>query len=201
MHGFAIDSDGAVATDGSVVTIENRAPSLTGTAIVPSVGVTTDTSLSCTSVVSDDDGETPNLIYEWTVGSNIYTGDTLSLDNTMASPGDTILCSVFATDGYGGTVTDTASVTVENSDPVIYSVTITPQANVSSVTLLTCDHTAFDYDGDTPSPSYSWSNLTTGINHASSNTLPYPFGYIANRCCTMWSHGYRYRWWQCSLMI
>ena len=64
-------------------------------------------------------------------------------------------------DGYGGST--------ENTDPVL---SITPDTAVNIESLLTCGYTASDADGDTPTPTYVWTNLTTGVVYSlTSETL------------------------------
>ena len=148
-------------------TISNRAPTLANTGITPNSGITTDTALTCATTVSDDDGESLTPTYTWTMGANTYTGDSLQLDSTMSAPGDSITCTVDVADGYGGTATDTASVTVTNTDPVISDVTIGYSGDLTSTTQLTCNYSATDADNQTLTPAYTWTNLSTNTQFAS----------------------------------
>ena len=161
------DSDGATATDVIIQTVSNRAPTLANTSITPNSGITTDTALTCASTVSDDDGESLTPTYTWTIGTNTYTGDSLQLDSTMSAPGDSITCTVDVADGYGGTATDTASVTVTNTDPVISDVTIGYSGDLTSTTQLACNYSATDADNQTLTPAYTWTNLSTNTQFAS----------------------------------
>ena len=68
--------------------------------------------------VSDADGETLSATYSWQVVSNTYSGATLVLDSTMVSPLDSVSCTVSVSDGYGGSVSNTVMVVVENTAPV-----------------------------------------------------------------------------------
>ena len=138
------DSDGETATASTSATVENRSPSVASVSISPSSGVTTATSLTCTASVTDDDGETPTVNYTWTVGTDTYSGDTLDLNNVIVTPASTVICTVTAEDGYGASSSDFASITVENTLPLV-------TANISSsgggnTAELTCTATASDID-------------------------------------------------------
>ena len=74
------------------------------------------------------------------------------------SPGDMVLCTASVTDGYGGSDSDSASVTIDNTAPVVDSVSISPSTGIDSTTPVTCSYTASDVDGDAVTASYSWVN-------------------------------------------
>ena len=154
-----VDSDGAIATDSLTQTVSNRTPTLSNTSITPNSGITTDMALTCATTAADDDGESLTPTYTWNVGSNTYTGTLFSWTQRCQRQGDSITCTADVTDGYGGTATDTASVTVTNTDPVISDVTIGYSGDLTSTTLLTCNYTATDADNQTLTPAYTWTNL------------------------------------------
>ena len=68
--------------------------------------------------------------YEWSIGSETYTGSTLNLDPSMVL-GDTVICTVSAADSAGGSDSDSASVNISNINPVILSVSIAPATDVT----------------------------------------------------------------------
>ena len=165
-----VDGDGATASDSTTTTIENRVPSVSGATINPSTGVTTGTSLTCTATVFDADGESPTVSYEWSVGSSTYNGDSISLDNTMVSPGDSITCTVSTEDGYGGTAADSATVTIENTLPVISaSISVDGIGNMAE---LSCLYTTSDADDSPTEPTvtHEWFD-STGASLGTSNPL------------------------------
>ena len=86
----------------------------------------------------------------------------IATDSTMGSSGDVIDCVATATDGYGGTITATASHTISNTPPVINSVSVTPDPATLGQDDLTCTVSASDADGDSLLYSYEWSD-STGI--------------------------------------
>ena len=145
----ATDSEGASDSGSNSILITNRSPVLSGLSITPSTGVTTNTSLSCFATVTDDDGETPTIDYEWTIGSTSYSGSSLDLIPSMVSPGDTVSCTASVDDNYGGSDSDTVSLSVENTPPTI-TASITPNGT-NNTGVLACVATSSDAD-DFPTP-------------------------------------------------
>ena len=75
------------------------------------------------------------ISYEWRNGSNtLGNSDTLSLNNTLASPSDSITCIITASDPHGASASDSDSVVVDNIDPTVDSVSISPRALRFTVT-------------------------------------------------------------------
>lgn len=163
------DSDNATATDSITRTVTNRNPAISNTTISPSSGITTDTLLTCSTTVTDDDGEalTPNYI--WSVGSNnnAGTGNSLQITPSMGAPGDSIVCTVDVVDGYGGSDVDVATASITNTDPVLSDVSITYTGTLTSTSQLTCEYTATDADNQTLTQSFTWTNLSTNTQFAS----------------------------------
>lgn len=160
-------TDDELATDVGQTAVEvgNETPQVTSIVISPSTGVTTTTDLYCTATATDADGDVPTIDYAWenaTSGATLGTGSTVTLDAAISSPGDRILCVVTATDWVGAFDVDTAEVYVDNSDPVVDLVTITPDIGVTANTALTCAATVSDQDGGSPTLAYAWENTTTG---------------------------------------
>ena len=167
----ATDSSGEQATSSASVMIGNQAPSLSSETITPSSGIYTSTTLTCSAVVSDADLESLTPTYTWTNGTtSLGTGDTLTLDPTTAQPGDTITCTADVSDGYGATDSVFVSVTVENIDPVIDSIEITP-ATAYNDSNLNCVVGSSDADAQTLSINYTWTNGTTGDVLGTADTL------------------------------
>ena len=73
------------------------------------------------------------------------------------------------TDGFA-LVSDSVDVLVENTEPVISSVSISP-ATVYNDTTLTCSVADSDVDNQTLSTTYTWTNTSTGTILGSSSTL------------------------------
>jgi hypothetical protein len=163
----ATDADGGTDAGGATVTVDNTDPTLTAVSISPDSGVATDTVLTCSATATDADGDSPTFTFLWTnitVGAELGAEADLTLTAATSSPGDTIVCTATAADSDGGTVSDSAEVDVENTDPEVTSVTISPSTAVVTGTTLTCSATATDTDGGSPTFSYAWANTTEGLD-------------------------------------
>ena len=170
----ATDDELATDTGYASVVVNNANPIVDSVTIDPATGVTATTTLTCTGTAYDPDGGTPTLSYAWTdvaSGASMGTGDTLALDPATSAPGDTVQCTVTATDGVGGSDTGTATVDVENSAPTVDSVSINPPSGVTTSTTLTCAATASDVDGGAPTLDYAWENTTTAAALGTGTTL------------------------------
>ena len=157
------DEDGTALSDS--VDIENAIPSITSVSVSPSDPTVSDT-LTCTySGFSDDDGDTDQSTYSWTIGgTQVGTSSTLS---SSFSKADEVTCTVTP---YDGTDTGTAlsdDVTVENSLPVLDSVDLSPTSAFEGDTL-TCTPSSSDADGDTVTYAYSWTVNGASVGSTSS---------------------------------
>ncbi|MEC7987594.1 MAG: Ig-like domain-containing protein, partial [Myxococcota bacterium] len=162
------DDEGESASDSTAVTIDNSDPTVDSIAIDTSP-IYTNSLVECTATVGDADGESVSPVYEWSVGTTVVgSGTPLQLDSSLVQPGDTLLCTATVEDGFGGSASDTASAPVENTDPTIDTMNLTPVAPTAS-DILTCVASTSDTDGDVPTLSFSWTNDTTGdaLNPAS----------------------------------
>lgn len=158
-------SDG-IASDATTAqaVIGNRGPVLQAPVVSPDP-VFNDSELSCDAVASDPDGEAVSLEYTWenqTRGTMLAGVGTHTLQAGEAAPGDTLTCSVSASDGALEAEASVA-VVVSSRAPVVSEVTITPDAAFNTDTL-TCAATATDADGGTPTLGFAWRNVTAGID-------------------------------------
>ena len=146
--------DGAFVEESS--TIINLAPVLTPVSISPNIGVTTGVTLSCLTIATDPDDGILIPTYEWTVGTAILgAGNTYTVSSVNTNVGDSIVCTATAVDFNGETTSGAASVTIDNTDPVLSNTIITPNTNVYIDTILTCSATVTDPD-EMVSISYTW---------------------------------------------
>ena len=163
----ATDADGESVDSSDSVQVSNSAPSVSGVSIQPASGVTTSSSVSCSATVSDADAEQLSATYAWSNGSTgvaLGSGASVTLSAQSIQPGESVVCTASVTDGYGASDSASASLVVENSVPVIASVTITP-ANPYNDDSLNCAASASDADGQTlttsvsgstPAPARAW---------------------------------------------
>jgi hypothetical protein len=156
----ATDDDGGSDSASATALVKNTEPTIVSINVTPS-SARVGESLTCTATATDADGGTPAITYSWSTGT-VGPEHTIIADD---DPGDTLTCTATADDGDGGVVTATASATVDNADPEIDSISITPvTGKVGDV--LTCAATASDADGGSPTISYAWSTGSVGSVHA-----------------------------------
>ena len=177
----ATDSNGGVSTDVLSVVVENTAPvitsmqiiSLTSMQIISNASVYNDDELNCSAVVDDIDGQV-NLTYVWNINGNfLASGDILDLQSYTINVGDVVACVVDADDGFGGTDSQTASVTVENRSPSTPVVSFSGYAGADPVSndTINCGASAVDPDGQTLVYTYNWVNLDTGAMISNNPTI------------------------------
>ena len=153
-----LDASGGAAQTMTSLTIQSGAPNFDqAAAITPNSGITQNTLLTCAAVVSDPDGGTPMLSYQWMVNNSpVATGSTWPVNSSQAVVGDSITCLMTAVDADGNTASSlSAAVTVDNSVPVVSSVTLstlTPQTNDA----ITAGVVSSDADGDAVTLQYEW---------------------------------------------
>lgn len=155
---LATDSDLGTATLETAVTIENLAPVIQHTVINGSPKIGYD--VTCQSQSVDPDGGMVSNSYEWThpalgvVSTEAY----ISLDTSDYAVGDTLTCTSTATDNDGDVAIDIQTVTIQNTEPEIGVVSITPSTEIYSGSTLDCHTTATDINEDPFSIAYSWSH-------------------------------------------
>ena len=164
------DSEGNEFVDETSKIIGNRKPVLSEIQIHPSIDIRTNTELTCSALVKDDDGESVNPTYEWNIGSNTYEGNILQLDNTIVSPNDVVSCSVNVVDGYGGSDSTATAINVGNTELVLETISMdNPTPSFSSV--LDCSITYSDVDNDVDSIEFIWKNETKDSTYFIDNQL------------------------------
>lgn len=147
----------------------NTLPSITGVAIVPGTGVQETTTLTCTpSGWSDDDLDTESYAYKWFVdGKLVSVASTLT--GTLFARDNSITCSATPNDGEAlGTTLTSSAVTVQNTAPVLSSVTLSTTTPREGDSLTATLGSATDADGDRISYSYSWEVNGTEVSTAES---------------------------------
>ncbi|MEC7987526.1 MAG: SUMF1/EgtB/PvdO family nonheme iron enzyme [Myxococcota bacterium] len=148
------DSNGGSDTASSSSNVENRPPNVSNMAIAPSTASINST-LTCSATIDDDDGETPSYSVDWSVGgTSIGSGDSITLDTSIVSVGDTVLCTISASDDYSGSTNNSTSVLVSNTAPVVSGTSI-DLTTVYNDDILVCSASVTDPD-ETLSISYGW---------------------------------------------
>ena len=131
----------------------NQVPVLVDAKITPKEVFTTTKLICSASVVDDNLPIEPS--YRWNLRGKIYEGDTLQLNNVIASPNDTVECVVEAIDKYGVKATDSISVLVQNILPKVSAkIDVKGEGNTAK---LNCLATASDAeDSQEPNISFEW---------------------------------------------
>ena len=158
------DSEDSVESSSSVTTI-NTEPIIDDFVLTPPETTRVGDTLSCSASALDADKEIPSVVLNWKKNEEEISEDfiqttesesTLQLDSSFFTDEDIITCTATATDSFNGTVSESQSVTIENTAPVIGSVSIDP-ANPFSQDTLTCTaNDVTDIDGDDVTVTYTW---------------------------------------------
>ena len=177
---LATDSDGAMDSSSSTISIQNTAPVIQSVIITPSQPVNDDT-VTCSVAASDADNDPLIESYTWynnTTGQTLGTGQTLSLHASTISPNHDLACVVTVSDPSGGTDTSDSTAILGNRDPIISDVSLSPDP-LYNTDIATCTITSSDPDGDALAETFSWSNQTTSTVLGSNSTLTLTPGYIS----------------------
>lgn len=148
-------SDAGTPLTSSAITVVNLPPSISTVSVTPTSATVSDT-LTCTpNGYTDADGDAAAYTYAWTVGG-ASIGTTSTVSSGFVS-GDTVTCTVTPDDGTDAGAAVSGSVTIQNSPPVLASVSLTPTTATEDSTL-TCAHgVTTDADGTTTfTYAYSW---------------------------------------------
>ncbi len=150
------------------VTIANSVPTLASASITPDPARRNDT-LTCTaSGYRDADGDPDLSTYAWTVnGTAAGTGATLTGPFVV---GALVACTVTPNDGKDTGTPVRDSVTIENTLPVVSSVTLTPTTVFTNDTL-TANAVSSDPDGDSVTLRYRWFKDGVEIAGATGSSL------------------------------
>ena len=166
----AQDSDLATASSEAAITVDNLAPHVQHTTISgqPKLG----SSLDCESQAIDPDGGAVSTTYEWThpILGVVSTDAHLPIDTADYAVGDSLTCTSITSDNMGATATDSHSVTIQNSEPDIDSISVTPYSDVQNGTSLTCNVTASDINDDAITISYRWTHNGQVVGSSSQYT-------------------------------
>ncbi len=172
-------TDSGASMASSSVTIDNTAPVISVVAISPITAQTGDT-LTCTPTAADIDGDSISYTYSWTNdGSTIGSGSTVS---TGFVGGDTVTCTATPSDGTDTGSAVAGSITIDNTAPVMGTVSISPTAPQVADTL-SCSGTGTDADGDSLSYTFAWT--VSGSTVGTSSTLSGAFSSGDSVTCTM----------------
>ncbi len=177
-------TDSGSAIDSNALTISNSAPTIGGVEITPSQDPGVDETLTCAAVGFDDpDGDSDQSTFSWTIsGSEVGTSATLS---GVFAAGDTVTCTLTPSDGTDTGTADSASVQIENSPPVLDSVSLTPTTAFEGDTFTCTPGSASDADGHSITYSYQWNVSGSDPGITSDELGPDYFGSNDQVVCTV----------------
>ena len=168
----ATDLSGGQATSTATHIIINTPPVIDSIALTPSTIDTNTSSVTCVVSSSDADGDSVTETFEWYVDNQPQSETT----NMYAGPfivGTLLACRATPNDGKtdGNFAEDTA--TIENTVPVVDSVTLTPSTVYTNDTI-TATAVLSDVDGSQSgslTANYEWFVESVSVQSGSSNTL------------------------------
>ena len=154
-------------TTTETTTTPNRPPSIASVSLTPNP-FHEGTTVRCEADVNDPDGDEVSLTYSWQVN-----GETVSEEEQLTGAsfdrGDEVLCIATPSDGeLTGDAVSSDTETVANAPAGGASIAVFP-TTVYEDTVVTCEATGIDLDGDPVSIAYNW--LVNGSSVASGDTL------------------------------
>ena len=142
--------------------VTNNLPSAPEISLSPNPATTMD-DLQVSIIIDsvDPDGDEIDYTYVWTQNSVVFENDTAILSSDETAKGDEWGVTVYASDGEGQGDSTSASITIDNSAPVI-SVSIAPETPTTEDELSIVVEND-DPDGDDLSFTYTWIKDGTDI--------------------------------------
>ena len=152
------DTDGLYAVERVNLSV-NGLPTAPTVTISPDPALTDDDLTASASDSTDPEGSTVTYSYAWYEAGTLSTASTSSVFPASATA-KVLSYKVVVTpsDGTHDGPTGEAERVVDNTEPELTSVSISPSTGVTSSDTLTCSGSATDVDGDTPSLAYSWTD-------------------------------------------
>lgn len=152
------DGKGGTASATASAIITNSPPVVTAVTVTPSSATTNDV-LSVASSVSDPEGDTVTVTYDWYVdGVLAQSGTSTTLDGaTHFDKDEVVTVEVVATDGVNTTREPSSGLTIQNTPPGAPVLSISP-AGPTAGDALTCtvDTASTDDDGDPITYTMEW---------------------------------------------
>ena len=179
----ATDSTG-LFDDAIISFIVNGVPNQpTSLTISPDPATTSQSLTALASGSVDPDGSSVSYNYEWLLsGSTMSVGPTL--DSSMTTKGDFWTVRATPFDGVSSGQYAETSITIENSEPVVSTVTLSPTAPTTQDDI-TCTYVATDPDvNDNLTATFSWS-INGGTTSETSSQLSGPFQFESEITCTV----------------
>ncbi|MFH1464992.1 MAG: hypothetical protein ABIO70_11465 [Pseudomonadota bacterium] len=166
------DSAGLYANAMTTFTV-NALPTAPTVSISPDPATTSDTLVARASGSVDPDGSgTVTYRYAWYEAGALSTASTgATFPASATTRGLDYRVVVTPSDGLSDGTPGEASVSIDNSDPVLATPVISPATGITNTTTLTCSAAATDADGDIPTVTYAWDNGGSALGTGASLTL------------------------------
>ena len=154
-----VDPQGLMVDSTVSVEVANTVPEIVDIGVTP-VNPTALDAITCTATPFDPDYDAVTLDYAWTVDGVLYP-ETSSTFTGSTPAGSVVMCTVTPTDDVSVGSSQSTSVTVINSAPIISDVSLSP-TEVYTNDVITASVVSTDYDGDSLITIYTW--FVNGIN-------------------------------------
>ncbi|MBW2256494.1 MAG: hypothetical protein JRI25_18125, partial [Deltaproteobacteria bacterium] len=111
---------------------------------------------------TDDDSDTVNFDYAWTVEGDPKGGNFNTLSSTHFSRDKEVICTATSKDAFGSGTALFDDLTISNTKPSITSVSISPTTAYTTSELLCTPSGWSDIDTDSPEYQYAWTKQVGG---------------------------------------
>ncbi|MEC8023128.1 MAG: hypothetical protein VX223_04290, partial [Myxococcota bacterium] len=153
-------NDGSAFGDtvsSNIIVLQNETPSIGSVAILPAEPTTSDSLTCIANDVADPDDQTVLLTYAWAVNDVAIADNTIStLAPEYFTKGQSVTCSVTASDPYTSSDAAETSVEILNTLPTVGQVVMSPELPTSDSPLVCAALDVTDPDGDELNVSWRW---------------------------------------------
>ncbi|MAA80070.1 MAG: hypothetical protein CL916_12515 [Deltaproteobacteria bacterium] len=168
------DGIGDGETGEESIIISNTPPQISTVTISPNSGVFNDSMLTCAATATDPD-EILTPTYEWSInGSIIANGANINLGTQSVNANTLIDCTATVEDDEGESAVGSASVTTENRQSEVTSLSLSPAIIYTNDTV-TANTSFSDPDGQSVTATYEWHVIdsATGTDSVVQNNADY----------------------------
>ena len=121
----ATDLSGGVSTATDAHTITNTSPVIDAISLSPATPDVNTSSLSCNVSASDADGDSVSISYQWDINGAVDAETSATYSGPFVV-GSVITCTATPDDGKNSGSSSQAAATVDNTLPVVDSVSLSP---------------------------------------------------------------------------
>ena len=167
------DNAGDSDQDSTSATIQNTPPVVTQVGITPNTNVDTLSSLTCAATGFDINDGPLTPTYTWmNSGVQIGAGASITLDSSLALPGDTVTCVASVVDNQGVSNSSVSFVSVGNSLPIFTApASITSNSGIYTGSVLDCFAAVTDSEDGQIMPTFVWEVEGVQVGTGSTYTI------------------------------